>query len=184
MGVIKSGFSARSDGAKKNAETWQSLIEDLTERIAEAAQGGDQRSRERHTGRGKLLPRDRVNGLLDPGSAFLELSPLAAYGLHGGEIHGASLITGIGRVGGVLSVIVCNDATIKGGTYYPPICEEAPARAGNSPSRTICLVSIWWIPAAQTCLIRPISFRTGSISGASSTTKRTCPLRAFRRSHV
>ncbi|MEJ1968616.1 MAG: carboxyl transferase domain-containing protein [Rhizomicrobium sp.] len=86
---------------------------------AVAALGGDARARKRHTERGKLIPRERVERLLDPGSPFLELSPLAAYGMYEGDIHGAGIITGIGRVSGRECVIVCNDATIKGGTYYP-----------------------------------------------------------------
>src|SRR5207248_7226171 len=81
--------------------------------------GGPPRARERHVGRGKLLPRDRVMHLLDPGAPFLELSPLAAAGMYDGAIHGAGLITGIGRIENRECVIVCNDSTIKGGTYYP-----------------------------------------------------------------
>ena len=100
-------------------------------RRAEAALGGPQRARERHVARGKLLPRDRVMSLIDPGSPFLELSPLAANGMYDDAIHGAGLITGIGRVEGRECVIVCNDATIKGGTYYPDDGEEASARAGD-----------------------------------------------------
>ena len=89
------------------------------QRRAEAAQGGPPRARERHLSRGKLLPRDRVMRLIDPGAPFLELSPLAANGMYDDAIHGAGLITGIGRVEGRECVIVCNDSTIKGGTYYP-----------------------------------------------------------------
>ena len=81
--------------------------------------GGSERARERHVGRGKLLPRDRVMNLIDPGSPFLELSPLAANGMYEDAIHGAGLITGIGRIEGRECVVVCNDSTIKGGTYYP-----------------------------------------------------------------
>ncbi|MEJ0026318.1 MAG: carboxyl transferase domain-containing protein [Rhizomicrobium sp.] len=95
------------------------LVADLKSRIGAAALGGDERARTRHTERGKLLPRDRVERLLDPGSPFLELSPLAAFGMYEGDIHGAGIITGIGRVSGRECVVVCNDATIKGGTYYP-----------------------------------------------------------------
>ena len=97
----------------------QTLVAELKARQATAALGGDERSRKRHTERGKLLPRDRVERLIDPGSPFLELSPLAAFGMYDGDIHGAGIITGIGRVSGRECVIVCNDATIKGGTYYP-----------------------------------------------------------------
>src|SRR5690242_18479171 len=97
----------------------RALVRELETRRAEAALGGPQRVRERHLSRGKLLPRDRVMRLIDPGSPFLELSPLAAGGMYDGAIHGAGLITGIGRIEGRECVIVCNDSTIKGGTYYP-----------------------------------------------------------------
>ena len=102
-----------------NAARMRALADELRARRAEAALGGSLRVRERHLARGKLLPRDRVTRLLDPGSPFLELSPLAANGLYDDTIHGAGLITGIGRVEGRECVIVCNDSTIKGGTYYP-----------------------------------------------------------------
>jgi 3-methylcrotonyl-CoA carboxylase beta subunit len=117
--TIKSSISANAPAFKKNAEAMSALIADLKSRIATAALGGDERSRTRHIERGKLLPRDRVERVLDPGSPFLELSPLAANGMYDGDIHGAGIITGIGRVSGRECVIVCNDATIKGGTYYP-----------------------------------------------------------------
>lgn len=97
----------------------RALVDELTRRRAEAAEGGPPRTRERHVGRGKLLPRQRVMQLIDTGSPFLELSPLAANGMYDDAIHGAGLITGIGRVEGRECVIVCNDSTIKGGTYYP-----------------------------------------------------------------
>src|SRR5688572_19689415 len=97
----------------------RALTDELVKHRAEAAEGGPPRARERHVGRGKLLPRQRVIQLLDPGSPLLELSPLAANGMYDDAIHGAGLITGIGRVEGRECVIVCNDATIKGGTYYP-----------------------------------------------------------------
>jgi 3-methylcrotonyl-CoA carboxylase beta subunit len=95
------------------------LVSDLAAKRAEAAAGGPEKLRERHVARGKLLPRDRVLGLIDPGSPFLELSQLAAHGMYGGDIHGAGLITGIGRIAGRECLIVANDATIKGGTYFP-----------------------------------------------------------------
>jgi 3-methylcrotonyl-CoA carboxylase beta subunit len=95
------------------------LVAELRERLSVAALGGPKRSRERHVARGKLLPRDRVDTLLDPGSPFLELSPLAADGMYDGQAPGAGLITGIGRVGGRECVVIANDATVKGGTYYP-----------------------------------------------------------------
>jgi len=119
MTAIKSSISTNAPAFKSNAEAMGKLTAELRERMAAAALGGDERSRKRHTERGKLLPRDRVEGLLDPGSPFLELSPLAANGMYDGDIHAAGIITGIGRVEGRECVIVCNDATIKGGTYYP-----------------------------------------------------------------
>ncbi|MFI5714277.1 carboxyl transferase domain-containing protein [Nocardia sp. NPDC051750] len=95
------------------------LVDELRHRLAETARGGPEKARQRHIARGKLLPRDRVDQLLDPGSPFLELSPLAADGMYGDESPGAGIITGIGRVAGRECVIVANDATVKGGTYYP-----------------------------------------------------------------
>jgi 3-methylcrotonyl-CoA carboxylase beta subunit len=102
-----------------NEAAWQALVSEYRARRAEAARGGPERARERHLARGKLLPRQRVAELLDPGSPFLELSPLAANGLYGEPIPGAGIITGVGRVSGRLVMVVCNDATVKGGTYYP-----------------------------------------------------------------
>jgi 3-methylcrotonyl-CoA carboxylase beta subunit len=119
MSVLRSGVNPRDATFKTNDAAMENLVAELKSRMAEAAQGGDERSRKRHTARGKLLPRERVERLLDPGTPFLELSPLAAFGMYDGDIHGAGIITGIGRVEGRECVIVCNDATIKGGTYYP-----------------------------------------------------------------
>jgi 3-methylcrotonyl-CoA carboxylase beta subunit len=104
---------------RRNAEEHAVLAAQLRERIAAAALGGPEHSRRRHVERGKLLPRERVDTLLDPASPFLELSPLAANGLYGDEAPGAGVITGVGRVAGRECVIVANDATVKGGTYYP-----------------------------------------------------------------
>src|SRR5215208_5973469 len=95
------------------------LVDQLRAKLATAALGGPQRARERHVSRGKLLPRDRVDGLLDPGSPFIELAPLAADGMYDDECPGAGMIAGIGRVSGRECMIVANDATVKGGTYYP-----------------------------------------------------------------
>jgi 3-methylcrotonyl-CoA carboxylase beta subunit len=119
MTQLKSTISTAAPAFKSNAAAMSALVDALRARQSAAALGGDERSRKRHTERGKLLPRERVERLLDPGSPFLELSPLAAFGMYEGDIHGAGIITGIGRVSGRECVIVCNDATIKGGTYYP-----------------------------------------------------------------
>ncbi|MFL5817333.1 MAG: carboxyl transferase domain-containing protein [Conexibacter sp.] len=102
-----------------NEEAHRALAVDLRERQARAALGGGERSRERHTARGKLLPRDRVDRLADPGSPFLELSPLAAHDMYDGAAPGAGILTGIARVHGREVIVVANDATVKGGTYYP-----------------------------------------------------------------
>ena len=119
MPKIKTSISASSSEFKANAASMQALVADLAAKRVEAGSGGPDKLRERHTARGKLLPRDRVLRLIDPGSPFLELSPLAAYDLYTRDIHGAGIITGVGRVSGRECVIVCNDATIKGGTYFP-----------------------------------------------------------------
>jgi 3-methylcrotonyl-CoA carboxylase beta subunit len=101
------------------APTQQELASDLREHLAEAALGGPQRSRERHVARGKMLPRDRVTRLLDEGSPFIEIAPLGAFGMYGDEAPGAGVIAGIGLVHGRHVMVVCNDATVKGGTYFP-----------------------------------------------------------------
>lgn len=119
MAVLKSLINPRSDTYRANAEAMTRLTGDLCAKVSAASLGGNERSRDRHVGRGKLLPRDRVNHLLDPGTPFLEFSQLAANGMYDDDINGASVITGIGRVSGRECIIVCNDATIKGGTYYP-----------------------------------------------------------------
>jgi len=119
MTQLSSQLDPASDSFKTNAEAMEALVAELREKTAEAAKGGNERAREKHLKRGKLLSRDRVQRLLDPGSPFLELSALAANGMYEGDVHGAGMITGIGRVSGRECVIVCNDATVKGGTYYP-----------------------------------------------------------------
>src|SRR5215813_13018206 len=119
MTILASRIDTGTAEFRANAGRMRALVAELDKRRAEAAAGGPARARERHLARGKLLPRDRVMALIDPGAPFLELSPLAANGLYDGAIHAAGLITGIGRVEGRECVIVCNDSTIKGGTYYP-----------------------------------------------------------------
>jgi 3-methylcrotonyl-CoA carboxylase beta subunit len=101
------------------APTLRDLVAELRERLAVARRGGSETARAKHTGRGKLLARERVDRLLDPGSPFLELSALAAHDMYGGDINSAGIVTGIGSVEGRLCVVVANDATVKGGTYYP-----------------------------------------------------------------
>jgi 3-methylcrotonyl-CoA carboxylase beta subunit len=119
MTTLTSRLDPRSDEFRANASLMRDLVADLRAKTAEVARGGSEESRRRHVARGKLLPRERVNALVDPGSALLELSPLAAYGMYGGDVPAASIITCVGRVSGRECVIVANDATVKGGTYYP-----------------------------------------------------------------
>ncbi len=119
MPVIESRLSLRSADFIANAEKMRSLVADLKDKVAQAAQGGGEKARDKHVARGKLLPRERVDLLLDAGAPFLELSQLAAFGMYGGDAPGAGLIAGIGRVSGVDCLIIANDATVKGGTYYP-----------------------------------------------------------------
>ena len=117
--VFSTSYNADSDTARANAARNCALREELWAKVAETALGGNENSRARHTSRGKLLPRERVERLLDPGSPFLEIGQLAANDFYDGEVPGAGLVTGIGRVSGRQCMIVCNDATVKGGTYYP-----------------------------------------------------------------
>jgi 3-methylcrotonyl-CoA carboxylase beta subunit len=117
--VLPTKLSVDSDGFRANAEHNRALAERLRDDVARAALGGNAKSRERHAARGKLLPRDRVERLLDAGSPFLEIGQLAAYGLYEDEVPGAGVIAGIGRVAGRQCMILCNDATVKGGTYFP-----------------------------------------------------------------
>ncbi|MCS3759509.1 carboxyl transferase domain-containing protein [Bradyrhizobium centrosematis] len=116
---LHSSIDTSSSDFARNAEAMRGLVADLREKLAQVAGGGGEASRNRHTSRGKMLARQRVDLLVDPGTAFMELSPLAAYGLYGGDVHSASVVTGVGRIAGRECVIVANDATIKGGTYYP-----------------------------------------------------------------
>ncbi len=117
--TLATKLDRESPEAKNRYAHNRALAEELRARVAQAARGGSEQHRERHVARGKLLPRDRVERLLDPGAPFLEIGQLAANGMYEGDVHGASLITGIGRVSGRECMIVCNDATVKGGTYYP-----------------------------------------------------------------
>src|SRR5687768_7164008 len=119
MPILESKVDRKSAEFAANEAVMRALVDELAVRQAKAALGGGEAARAKHVARGKLLPRDRVEMLLDPGTPFLELSPLAAFGMYGDESPGAGIITGIGRVAGRECVIVCNDPTVKGGTYYP-----------------------------------------------------------------
>ena len=119
MAILSSQLQVRSADFQANAKAMQGLVSDLQQRYAQVELGGGEAARAKHTARGKLLPRERVSELIDPGTAFLELSPLAALDMYDNDAPSAGVITGIGRVQGVECLIVCNDATVKGGTYFP-----------------------------------------------------------------
>ncbi|HEY8614824.1 carboxyl transferase domain-containing protein [Phenylobacterium sp.] len=119
MRKLETAVDPASDGFATNARINRGLVEELRARATQAALGGSEDSRKRHVSRGKLLPRDRVTRLLDPGSPFLEVGQLAAFDMYDGEAPAAGLITGVGRVSGREVMIVANDATVKGGAYYP-----------------------------------------------------------------
>jgi len=119
MAVIESRLNTRDATFARNRDAMAALVGDLRAKLARIEQGGGEAANARHVGRGKLLPRERVRALLDPGSPFLELSQFAAWDMYDDTIAAAGIITGIGRVADRECVIVCNDATVKGGTYYP-----------------------------------------------------------------
>jgi 3-methylcrotonyl-CoA carboxylase beta subunit len=119
MTAIKTQVNNRSEAFVANAEHMQKLVDDLAAKVAAVRKGGGEKYQQRHEARGKLLARDRVDALVDPGSPFLELSQLAAHGVYGEEVAAGGIVTGIGRVAGQECMIVANDATVKGGTYYP-----------------------------------------------------------------
>ena len=119
MPVFQTRIDQQSEEFADNRRAMEALVVDLRAQVAIAARGGGESARARHLARGKLLPRERIDQLLDLGSPFLECSPLAAFGMYDAEAPSAGLITGIGRIAGRECVVVCNDATVKGGTYYP-----------------------------------------------------------------
>ena len=119
MSVLDTTLDPQSADFRRNAEAMRRLVSDLRAQVAAAELGGGERARARHTERGKLLPRERVRQLLDVGTPFLELSQLAAHGMYGGDVAAAGVVTGIGRVSGRECVVVANDATVKGGSYFP-----------------------------------------------------------------
>ncbi|MDX9706314.1 MAG: carboxyl transferase domain-containing protein, partial [Azospira sp.] len=119
MTILKTEINPRSTDFQANATAMRAVVDDLRVTVEQIALGGPEAARQKHLARGKLLPRERVAGLLDPGTPFLEISQLAAHGMYGGDVPAASVIAGIGRVNGVECMVVANDATVKGGTYYP-----------------------------------------------------------------
>src|ERR1700722_13626567 len=119
MARLKSALTTKNGEGAANAAEWRRLIDELNQRRRAAAEGGSVKARERHVGRGKLLARERVAGLVDPGSPFLEIGALAGFDMYEGDVHGAGLVAGIGLIEGREVMIIANDPTIKGGAYYP-----------------------------------------------------------------
>ena len=172
MPELKSQINTRSVEFKANADAMRKLVEDLRAKVDAAALGGGEATRAKHTARGKLLPRDRVAQLLDPGTPFLEIGQLAAHGSYDGDAPSAGVIAGIGRIQGIdCMVVVANDATVK------DTC--GPSRL---PSRTSCRATTSSTPAARSCRSRTRSLRSTITSGASSSIRPTCRPRVFRRS--
>lgn len=165
--------SIKTDDAsfQVNAAHHKMLAAELQERTARIRQGGGKTARQRHTDQGKLFVHDCVNLLLDPQSPFLELSPLAAWDRYDRQAAAAGIVTGIGRVSGKEVMIVANDATVKGGAYYPMTVKN-PCALSRLHWRTDCPASIWSTPAAPFCLCRTKCFPMQTISVVSSTIKR------------
>ena len=119
MTVLKTQLNPRSADFQANVDAMRTVVADLHVKVDKIALGGPEAARQKHLARGKLLPRERVSGLLDPGTPFLEIGQFAAYDMYGGDVPAASVIAGIGRIHGIECMVVANDATVKGGTYYP-----------------------------------------------------------------
>ena len=140
MSVLQSRINTRDETFETNRAHMQAQVDDLRALVSTIRQGGGAKAQERHTSRGKLLPRERLNALLDPGSPFLELSQLAAYKVYEDDVPGAGIITGIGRVAGQECMIFVNDATVKGGTYYPlTVKKQCRAQTIAAENRLPCI---------------------------------------------
>ncbi|PJI31646.1 carboxyl transferase domain-containing protein, partial [Acinetobacter pseudolwoffii] len=119
MNQLKSKINIRSDEFKNNQTAMQNLVEDLKQKVQKIALGGGETARQKHLDRGKLLARERIDHLIDPGTAFIEIGQLAAYQVYQDDVPAAGVVAGVGQVNGVTCMIIANDATVKGGTYYP-----------------------------------------------------------------
>lgn len=181
MTVLNSQLQPGSETFESNRAAMQAVVDDLHATLARTALGGNEAARAKHTARGKLLVRDRIDALLDPGSAFLEIAPLAAHGMYEDAVPAAGVVAGIGRVSGVECVIVANDATVKGGTYYPmTVKKHLRAQEIAEQNHLPC---IYLVDSGGAFLpLQDEVFPTATISAASSTTRPTCRRRAFRRS--
>jgi 3-methylcrotonyl-CoA carboxylase beta subunit len=140
MSILNTRYDPRDPAAIENQRAMRVQVEELRDLVATLSLGGDEKARERHVSRGKLLPRERLEALLDPGTPFLELSQLAAFKVYEDDVPGAGLITGIGRVSGHECMVFINDATVKGGTYYPlTVKKQARAQTIAEQNQLPCL---------------------------------------------
>ena len=183
MAVLETSINPRSKAFRQNANEMAALVDDLRLQVAKVSEGGGKSAMQRHLERGKLAPRERVRRLTDPGSAFLEFSQLAAYGMYENEAPSAGIITGVGRVMGRECVIICNDATVKGGTYYAMTVKKH-LRAKRLRSRTTFPVSISLTAVEPTYQSKMKFFLTVSTLDEASETKRSCHLWASLKSLV
>lgn len=180
MSVLKSSINTTTEEFRTNADVMRGLVADLEDKVAQIKLGGGEKARAKHVERGKLLPRERIRQLLDVGSPFLELSQLAAWGMYSGDVASGGVITGIGRVSGRECMIVANDATVKGGSYFPSTVKkhlraQEIAEANHLPC--IYLVD----SGGATSPSRTRSSPTGITSAGSFTTRRTCRAKEFPR---
>lgn len=181
MTILQSKINPRSEEFQTNQASMAEAVADLRDKVSTIQQGGGPSYQERHIARGKLLPRERINRLLDDGSPLLEIGQLAAYNVYDDNVPAAGVVAGIGRVSGTECMIIANDATVKGGTYYPLSVKNTCAPR-KSPWKTACPAFTWSIPAAPTCPGRTKSSLTVTTLAASSTTRPACPPTTFPRS--
>jgi hypothetical protein len=181
MSRLKTMVNRASAEFRDNEAHYRDRIEHLHALRARQREGGSAAARDRHVSKGKLLPRERVERLVDVGTPFLELAELAGLGKYDGVPPGAGIITGIGMVANRHCMIIANDATVKGGTYFGMTCRKH-VRAQKWPGSTGCRSSRSSIPAGPSCPTRPTYFPTRASSARSSTTRSACRATAFPRS--
>ena len=181
MPALETTLDPRSDAFRANEAAMRALVEDLRQRTGTIREGGPAAAREKHLSRGKLLPRDRIHALIDPASPFLEIGQFAATGLYKNEVPAAGLIAGIGRIAGRECMIVANDATVKGGTYFPlTVKKHLRAQEIAEQNRLPC---IYLVDSGGANLPNQDEvFPIATISAASSTTRPRCPPKASPRS--
>ncbi len=173
MPILQTKINARSDEFRAKADAMSAAVTDLKAKIATIQQGGGADYQARHLARGKLLPRERINRLIDDGSPFLELSQLAAYKVYDEDVPAAGLIAGVGRVSGIECMIIANDATVKGGTYYPLTVKNTCALR-KLPNKTTYPAFTWLIPVVPTCHARMKCFLTGTTLAGFSIIRHAC----------